>query len=1001
MPNCTVTIEYLSQSSGGNITGFTDGNGVSIEIPSVPVAGGNFFILGVSELGGSDVLGSFNGWIGQENSDSATGVLSNTKIVINGTDIDHFSLYFDSVAKQWATLIAIDGVEYENNDALFYWQGESADSHTVEFRRWNTFGYPARLTAINTGIVREYTRREIKSLVRGSELFSTPNEPSYGVLPQYGSLEIYDTDGEILEYARKRILDKNQSVVVRLDGEIIAKYLTDEWDYQYGSTIVKVSLIDDLSALDNNLFPGYNRPTKETALGLLDYINIYSGLAITIADSVKSRLSSITISEPWMTNSSVRVALDNFCKMSMTYLVVSQGGNATLYDDFSVGNEKDILPSVIIGSPKSQLVTNNVINGVSITENSTKRVDNDFNGTITSSVEYGGMLYATVTNKFTKQSNEKERWWFATSKDGSAWTETKFEIQNNIITVLKNARGLGVHKGRFFVLCDYTADLSGKESLPPLYSTIKKETTTILYSDDFSSWYTCLGLFSVKRATNSDYGFAIPSGYDSTEVLYVFNTESYSISTDDSLFAVGYYYYVYRGYSTPTINLPNGSNVLFGEMVGDWTKKSDSYLEIDFAKGSLDNYEYSTPNNRYNAGAYSDFVDEFINYCNSATDRSTKSVEKCRCYFGQVSATGKYESSYTSVYYNRLTEKKSSENISVFADEHGNVLFSTRNRIYLFQTQYDWTYFHQYWESADSDSGLNLFSTSYVWGISNYGNRYFVSLTNKSVAAHTVVVFNNGLNDAVYSVYFSFVTPDTSSTVGYRISRYYENIGYSGKFLIYPALSVDKAVDLIAKNDYNVMVKKVGMDGGAFAANILELTDTAFTAFVYNERLLSLLVYGLYPNKTTNDSGGTENATVTKIYTAYEWSSAYKTKIETESAEKTYGDTKNVYTFEENELIRQGTTIDGKKIADYLAEKVLENFNVGLQEVEITCAVGKFEQLHKISDVVTPYVAVDKPFSYYAESGNPKKFRIYSAEYNYNGKHKQVLKMLEVKELNG
>lgn len=109
----------------------------------------------------------------------------------------------------------------------------------------------AKIT-LNNGEEILINKRNLLSLERSIYDRNDLKLPSFGIISNYGNLEINDTDGSILEYAEKRLLEKGLKCEIFLNNTLasystrIGVFETDEWDYDSENFVVNVSIKDDL-----------------------------------------------------------------------------------------------------------------------------------------------------------------------------------------------------------------------------------------------------------------------------------------------------------------------------------------------------------------------------------------------------------------------------------------------------------------------------------------------------------------------------------------------------------------------------------------------------------------------------------------------------------------------------------------------------------------------------------------------------------------------------------
>ncbi|MEG2687559.1 MAG: hypothetical protein RSA24_00165 [Clostridia bacterium] len=284
------------------------------------------FVLGASKLGGGDTYWSktskYGGWIDSKLT-SINGE-ANATITINGTDIDNFVLRFDQVAGQWATELKVDNVLYVNDDPQFVWLGAKANSHTIQIMKWNLPLYPVRITSVTVGLTMEFDRSNLKKIVRGSQIVAENDKPTYGVISQYGSVEIYDNDGEMLDLDELGTLKSNQNIEVTLNDKIIGQFSSDKWSVDNG--IAKVELTDKLINWQDKLINRYAVKENETAETIFNYLNGLSGNEVNISVADKNYLATIKIKYSYLESSTLAVAWNKLCEISQMNIYQKENG---------------------------------------------------------------------------------------------------------------------------------------------------------------------------------------------------------------------------------------------------------------------------------------------------------------------------------------------------------------------------------------------------------------------------------------------------------------------------------------------------------------------------------------------------------------------------------------------------------------------------------------------------------------------------------------------------
>lgn len=321
IPSTKESITYRITPPGNNI------NAIYTNIAlSNFYKGAKPFILGASKLGQEDVFRAendkYNGFIHNE----LTGVNgeANCEINISGTEIDNFALVFDRMAQQWAAEIYVDNVFYENDDPQFVWQGKTANMHKIKITKWNLPLYPVRITSISVGLTMEFDSSNLKEVLRGSQIVAENVQPKYGVISQYGSIEIYDYDGELLDLNQMGLLLPDQNIEIWIDREIIGKFYSDKWSISGG--VAKVELTDKLIKWQDILFKGYSLKEEETAQNVFSLLNDLIGYAVNINEADKTYLSTLIIKYNYLESSTLFEAWNKFCEITQMNIFTKEDG---------------------------------------------------------------------------------------------------------------------------------------------------------------------------------------------------------------------------------------------------------------------------------------------------------------------------------------------------------------------------------------------------------------------------------------------------------------------------------------------------------------------------------------------------------------------------------------------------------------------------------------------------------------------------------------------------
>ncbi|MEG1791958.1 MAG: hypothetical protein RR245_06890, partial [Clostridia bacterium] len=206
--------------------------------------------------------------------------------------------------------------------------GAKANSHTIQITKWNLPLYPVRITSISVGLTMEFDRSNLKEIVRGSQVVAENDKPTYGVISQYGSVEIYDNNGEILDLDEIGVLKSNQNIEITLNDKLIGQFSSDKWSIN--NNIAKLELTDVLMKWKEIPFDGYPMRSPGTALDLFNYLNKLSGNIVNLGSGVEMELKFLDIKYNYLYPSSLAAAFNKLCAIFQTNIYLKDNGTVVM-----------------------------------------------------------------------------------------------------------------------------------------------------------------------------------------------------------------------------------------------------------------------------------------------------------------------------------------------------------------------------------------------------------------------------------------------------------------------------------------------------------------------------------------------------------------------------------------------------------------------------------------------------------------------------------------------
>lgn len=248
--------------------------------------GGEPFLFGTSRLGGGDRFyktdQKYQGYLSASKAHAfdgkfEAGSVDKFSFTVTGNQFDCLVIEFDALAKQWATEIVIGERTYYNTGARFIWTGTAVNELVITIKKWNTPGYPVRITSISDRLNIVWRNDCIEELTRGYQCTADNTKIEFGFIGQYGSITVRDINYDLMELAQNNLFKKNMPVTIYMGDRIIGKYTADDWKYDFKANKLKVQLVDELSVCLQNAI---------TEIVLNEYV-LLKGVLLNLLDKAK------------------------------------------------------------------------------------------------------------------------------------------------------------------------------------------------------------------------------------------------------------------------------------------------------------------------------------------------------------------------------------------------------------------------------------------------------------------------------------------------------------------------------------------------------------------------------------------------------------------------------------------------------------------------------------------------------------------------------------------
>lgn len=270
----------------------------------------------------------------------------------NAQNLKDIVVYGDKTVNQFPTRAIIDGTTEIFSDD-YRWainlQTES-DTHTIEFTHWNRANYNACLTLIR--IMMRYfevdNRNGLKTVESLSQSTGQPKEIYYGIVPNSGSLEMIDVNGELYDYINDGVIEKsNVKMDVMANGNIIQEHIST--DSNYANKILVVDVSDFLSHFDKIYYKGFSYTEKSASLYdiVIDAKNnlpeIYSSKFL-LDDKFLTKIKQINYTTPFVPYMTYKDFFNKVCQITQTQLIQNDDGYFVFVDaTHTFDNLKDVI----------------------------------------------------------------------------------------------------------------------------------------------------------------------------------------------------------------------------------------------------------------------------------------------------------------------------------------------------------------------------------------------------------------------------------------------------------------------------------------------------------------------------------------------------------------------------------------------------------------------------------------------------------------------------------
>lgn len=313
-----------------------------------------------------------------------------------GKYIDSIIVYGDRTANQFPTKAYRDGnpndVIYSDDPVWAIKFDQQSTSHSITFLEWNRANYNACITYL-AELKNELTldKSWIKSVESLSQSTGQPRDIYYGVVPNAGSIEILDVNGEMGDMIIDGVIpSSNMPIKIIINNTQQQVHIVTDSDYSLDK-ILRIENSNLLQSWDN--FKIQPKVTGNKSSTLSEYFQeIMQELGFSVvyirnmlgSDFMNPRIvrdgknaqeimELISIPYKYHTCNTLSEFINEICTICQ-FCVICDNQNQPIFVDgnpnLGLDNILNITPKMIFGTPNRDILTKNKVSNIKYIENS-------------------------------------------------------------------------------------------------------------------------------------------------------------------------------------------------------------------------------------------------------------------------------------------------------------------------------------------------------------------------------------------------------------------------------------------------------------------------------------------------------------------------------------------------------------------------------------------------------------------------------------------------------
>jgi hypothetical protein len=154
-------------------------------------------------------------------------------------------------------------------------------------------------------------KEKIKKCSLSNNISNGAEKLEYGIITQYGEIEIYDFDKSIFQIINDNNIDYIK-LSVYINDTLVAKLESNDFQYRFANSIFTIKANDITSNFNKIGFDGFIADPDNTALTIWNRLKNKLGLDIQVSIELTNYMAAITMPTVYVSPSDIAIYINQF-----------------------------------------------------------------------------------------------------------------------------------------------------------------------------------------------------------------------------------------------------------------------------------------------------------------------------------------------------------------------------------------------------------------------------------------------------------------------------------------------------------------------------------------------------------------------------------------------------------------------------------------------------------------------------------------------------------------